>query len=218
MSSLPAFRRNNMGCACFTTDVPQAPSMKGTSDEQRDVQLAAASSGGAYPASARPRSVAHEQPGDARRAPDDGERWPVPRPLIRLPPGRGALPKRTTRVPVGPGSSAVRAGPTGGSHGGGGAAAMLVPCAEPNRPGARTPHSADGPSPRLPPGVRAGRPAPSKGWARGSGSGPIVPMPLSCTRKGRRNAPGSPRGCRACGRVRRPRFPERAHDDQRPGR
>src|SRR5688500_6132328 len=78
--------------------------MKGTSDEQRDVQLAGASSGRAYPASARPRSVGHEQPGHARRAPDDGERWPVLRPLNRPEPRERGAPE--TRDP-GPGGTGV---------------------------------------------------------------------------------------------------------------
>ena len=94
--------------ACFTTDVLHEVSMKGTSDEQRDVQLAAASSGSPYPTSARPRPVPDEQPGDARRAPDDRERRPVLRPLIAPRLREEAPPECATPVPQGPGSSAVR--------------------------------------------------------------------------------------------------------------
>jgi hypothetical protein len=44
--------------------------MKGTTDEQRDDPLAAASTGRAYPASAQPGPRAYEQPRDARRTAD----------------------------------------------------------------------------------------------------------------------------------------------------
>src|SRR5215218_973674 len=86
--------------------------MKGSTDEQRDVQLAAASSGGAYAAGARPGPRSYQQPGDARRAPDDGEPQrvlPALTPFPR-PPQRGAVqenprPRSPSRRP---GSRAVR--------------------------------------------------------------------------------------------------------------
>src|SRR4051794_12900081 len=56
-------------------------------NEQRDVQLAAAAPGGAYPAGARQGPGANEQPGDAGRTPDAGQQQPVPYPLIRRRPG-----------------------------------------------------------------------------------------------------------------------------------
>ncbi|CAA9262543.1 MAG: hypothetical protein AVDCRST_MAG57-2721, partial [uncultured Blastococcus sp.] len=49
--------------------------------EQRDVRLAGASPGRAYPAGPRSGPGPHEQPGDARRAPDDRQPQPLPRSL-----------------------------------------------------------------------------------------------------------------------------------------
>src|SRR5688500_111217 len=84
--------------------------MRGTTDEQRDVQLAAASSGGAYAAGARPSPRSYQQPGDARRAPDDGEPQRVLPSLTPSPPpltGRPRTPPRPRSPSRRPGSRAV---------------------------------------------------------------------------------------------------------------
>jgi hypothetical protein len=74
-------------------------SMKGTNDEQRDVQLAAASTSRAYPAGDRPRPRAQQQSRDAGRAPDAREQRPH-LPLSRRRP-RAARPTPRPRPPSG---------------------------------------------------------------------------------------------------------------------